>query len=154
LNLHGLEVDLKVTSLRQPQSFCPFRDATQKIYGLGYHLLIFVYEKQDIATEKVAMLKILHTVFIKEHTGDYQTTFGLRRILAQSGNRDDIEAFLLERNLPLDDIGRQRLAELILAQPPRLGYLTISNALQWRLQYSRAIELANNPEFQGLESLL
>jgi hypothetical protein len=26
--------------------------------------------------------------------------------------------------------------------PPALGYLTISNALQWRLQYSRAIEQA------------
>ena len=25
---------------------------------------------------------------------------------------------------------------------PRLGYLTISNALQWRLQYSRVIEQA------------
>lgn len=28
-----LEVDLKVTSIRQPQSSCPFRDASQKVYG-------------------------------------------------------------------------------------------------------------------------
>ena len=40
-----LRVDLKVTSIRQPQSSCPFRDASQKIYGLGYHLLIFVYNR-------------------------------------------------------------------------------------------------------------
>src|ERR1043165_7053172 len=33
-----LEVDLKVTSIRQPQSSCPFRAASQKVYGLGYHL--------------------------------------------------------------------------------------------------------------------
>jgi hypothetical protein len=26
--------------------------------------------------------------------------------------------------------------------PPALGFLTISNALQWRLQYSRVIERA------------
>ncbi|MBE9479761.1 MAG: restriction endonuclease, partial [Chloroflexi bacterium] len=41
-----------------------------------------------------------------------------------------------------DDIQAQRLAEEILANPPEIGYLTISNALQWRLQYSRVIEKA------------
>jgi hypothetical protein len=38
-----LEVDLKVTSIRQPQSSCLFRNASQKVYGLGYHLLILAY---------------------------------------------------------------------------------------------------------------
>ena len=42
-----LEVDLKVTSSRQPQSSCPFREASQKVYGLGYHLLVYVYDKLD-----------------------------------------------------------------------------------------------------------
>ncbi len=37
--------DIKVTSIKQPQSSCPFRDAKQKIYGLGYNLLVFVYDK-------------------------------------------------------------------------------------------------------------
>ena len=41
----SLDVDIKVTSIRQPQSSCPFRSARQKIYGLGYSLLIFVYDK-------------------------------------------------------------------------------------------------------------
>ena len=31
-----LRVDMKVTSIRQPQSSCPFKSARQKIYGLGY----------------------------------------------------------------------------------------------------------------------
>src|ERR1700678_3123465 len=39
-----LDVDIKVTSIRQPQSSCPFKSARQKIYGLGYSLIIFVYE--------------------------------------------------------------------------------------------------------------
>jgi hypothetical protein len=39
--------DIKVTSVKQPQSSCPFRDAKQKIFGLGYNLLIFVYDKKD-----------------------------------------------------------------------------------------------------------
>ncbi len=41
-----LHVDIKVTSIRQPQSSCPFQSARQKIYGLGYSLLVFVYEKK------------------------------------------------------------------------------------------------------------
>jgi restriction system protein len=47
IDFPSLLVDLKVTSIRQPQSSCPFRDASEKVYGLGYHLLIFVYEKRD-----------------------------------------------------------------------------------------------------------
>lgn len=42
-----LMVDMKVTSIRQPQSSCPFKSARQKIFGLGYSLLIFVYAKED-----------------------------------------------------------------------------------------------------------
>jgi hypothetical protein len=30
--------------------------------------------------------------------------------------------------------------------PPKVGYLTISNALQWRLQYSRVIQEAGNAD--------
>src|SRR5947207_4745967 len=47
IDFPGLEVDIKVTSIRQPQSSCPFKSASQKIYGLGYSLLVFVYEKKD-----------------------------------------------------------------------------------------------------------
>ncbi|MFQ5641658.1 MAG: restriction endonuclease, partial [bacterium] len=42
-----INTDMKVTSIKQPQSSCPFRNAKQKIYGLGYNLLLFVYEKID-----------------------------------------------------------------------------------------------------------
>jgi len=49
-------------------------------------------------------------------------------------------AFILERNLPVDDIHATKLAEEILKAPPKQGYLTISNALQWRLHYSRIIQ--------------
>ena len=30
-----IQTDIKVTSIRQPQSSCPFKDAKQKIFGLG-----------------------------------------------------------------------------------------------------------------------
>lgn len=138
-----LGVDMKVTSIRQPQSSCPFKAARQKLYGLGYSLLVFVYEKTDDAAKRSGNLKVLHTIFVDSgRTADYQTTSGLRRIIENSGNLDDIIAFLHERYLPVDDIMAQELAEEILADPPGVGYLTISNALQWRLQYSRVIEQA------------
>ena len=39
IDFPDLNVDVKVTSVKQPQSSSPFRSARQKIYGLGYSLL-------------------------------------------------------------------------------------------------------------------
>lgn len=148
-----LEVDIKATSIKQPQSSCPFRNASQKVYGLGYHLLVFVYEKTDRHDIRATQLTFHHAVFVeRERTGDYQTTYGIRGILSRNGNKDDIIAFLEERNLPLDEPGRDTLAEQILLNPPEIGYLTVSNALQWRLQYGRAIGVAGT--IQGVEEWL
>jgi len=138
-----LNVDLKVTSIKQPQSSCPFRSARQKIYGLGYAVLIYVYDKTDDNKQKTSRLSIKHTIFVEDHrTGDFQTTSGLRKIIENNGILDDIIAYFEERLLPVDEIGAQKLAEEILQNPPELGYLTISNALQWRLQYNRVIQEA------------
>lgn len=155
LDFPELQIDLKVTSIRQPQSSSPFRSASEKVYGLGYGLLVFVYEKVDDHASRTALLSLRHAMFVaRERTGDYQTTYGLREILCRNGNMDDVMAFLEERNLPLDDIGREVLAERILREPPEVGYLTISNALQWRLQYRRIIERASSADTEGIEDLL
>lgn len=149
IDLPFLEVDIKVTSIKQPQSSCPFSNVKQKIYGLGYHLLIFVYDKTDDHTLKTSNLNILHNIFVeKELTADFQTTKGLLDIINNQGNSDDIIAFMYERSLPIDDIEAQDLSEYILKNPPKQGYLTISNALQWRLQYKRVIEKAG--QVQGI----
>jgi hypothetical protein len=138
-----LLVDIKVTSIKQPQSSCPFRSARQKIFGLGYSLLIFVYEKTDDLSSKTGNLNILHSIFVSsERTGDYQTTTGLIKIIENNGNKDDILAFFEERMLPVDGIEANIIADEILNNNLTIGYLTISNALQWRLQYSRVIEQA------------
>src|SRR6266568_5470936 len=153
IDFPDLGIDIKATSIRQPQSSCPFRDASQKVYGLGYHLLVFVYEKIDPHELRAAQLSIRHAIFIaRERTGDYQTTYGLKGILSRNGNKDDVVAFLEERNLPLDEIGRDLLADRIMREPPEIGYLTVSNALQWRLQYGRAIGAIG--KIEGVEDLL
>jgi hypothetical protein len=143
IDFPALEVDIKVTSIRQPQSSCPFKSARQKIYGLGYSLLVFVYDKTDNEKTRTARLDLHHTIFVqKERTADFQTTSGLLRLLENKANRDDILAFFQERMLPVDDVEAETLADEVLRAPPELGYLTVSNALQWRLQYGRVIEQA------------
>jgi hypothetical protein len=145
IDLPALDVDIKVTSIKQPQSSCPFRSATQKVFGLGYHLLVFVYDKYDDSENRTGRLDMQHTIFVdRSRTADFQTTRGIADILNREGNKDDIIAFIMERNLPVDEIGANQLAERILESPPNQGYLTISNALQWRLQYSRVIQQAGS----------
>jgi len=103
--------------------------------------LIFVYSKTDDAKNRTATLDILHTVFVeKERTADYQMTTGLKQILKNKGNADDLVSFMQNRNLPLDEIEAYQIAEELLNGKQLIeGYLTISNALQWRLQYGRVI---------------
>ena len=85
----------------------------------------------------------MHTIFVsKERTADYQTTTGIRKILENQGNKDDLLAFFQERMLPIDEVASDALAEELMPQLPEIGYLTISNALQWRLQYRRVIDEA------------
>ncbi len=138
-----LGVDIKVTSIKQPQSSCPYKNARQKIFGLGYSLLLFVYEKTDEQQTRTARLNILHSIFIKaERTADYQVTTGILSILKNNGNKDDIVAFMQDHLLPVEEIQALQIADEIIENPPNTGYLTISNALQWRLQYRRVIEEA------------
>jgi len=143
IDFPGLGVDMKVTSIRQPQSSCPFKSARQKIYGLGYSLIVFVYDKADDDSSRTATLRIVHAVFVEmDYTADFQLTRGLRAILDNDGNADDLVAFMSEKNLPVDEIEMNNLATEIRQKRPEQGYLTISNALQWRLQYGRVIEKA------------
>lgn len=70
-------------------------------------------------------------------------TTGLLKILENQGNAEDLVAFMRDKNLPVDDIEANSIAiDLLKTKTLEIGYLTISNALQWRLQYSRVIEKA------------
>lgn len=145
IDLPLINVDIKTSRVSRPQSSCPYESAEQKVYGLGYNLLVFLYEKTDDERTQSAKLDIERAIFIdKEVTGDYRTSKGLLDILAKDANGDDVVAYLLDMNLPLDDNGAKQLAKKIIETPPRQGCLTISNALQWRLQFNRAISLVND----------
>ena len=145
--------DIKVTSIKQPQSSCSFKDAKQKIFGLGYNLLVFVYDKVDDPKTKTSKLDFISCSFIsKERTADYTTTYRLREMVKDKANIEDIVAYLNDKNIPADEITLNRLAKQILKTPPVQGYLTISNALQWRLQYQRVVTL--DKAVQGISKLI
>lgn len=147
LDFPQLGVDIKTTSIRQPQSSCPFRGLRQKIYGLGYSLIVFVYQKNDNAANKTATLAITDTIFVKaEHTADFQMTQGLLSILDNNGNEADLASFMQSRALTEDPYELELLAKEVMQSRPIQGYLTISPALQWRLNYTRAIALAGTVE--------
>lgn len=151
IDFPSINLDLKVTSARQPQSSSPFRSATQKIYGLGYNLLVVVYIKRDVHEEQTAYLDIQNVIYIDmTRTGDYTLTKEIRSIIENVDGGaysdeiavEELDALLENKNVPLDDASRRALAERLLDDVPEQGVLTISNALQWRLQYARAISMA------------
>lgn len=153
LDLPSVNTDIKVTSIKQPQSSCPFKDSKQKIFGLGYNLLVFVYKKYDDPKKKMGMLDFVSCNFIdKSRTADFQTTSGLHNIISNQGNQDDIFAFLIDHNIPSDEVTLYKMAGDIIQNPPQIGYLTISNALQWRLQYGRIVSL--NENIEGIDQII
>lgn len=148
-----IQTDIKVTSIKQPQSSCPFKDAKQKIFGLGYNLLVFVYDKTDDPDTQTAILNFVSCSFVhKERTADYTTTFRLREMVNDGANEADIVAYLQDKNIPADEITLSKIAEQIMETLPEQGYLTISNALQWRLQYQRIVAL--NDDIPGIDKIV
>ena len=139
IDLPSFNTDIKVTSVRQPQSSSPFGSFKQKVEGLGYDLMLFVYSKLDEAAEcRVEFVAVRHVP--SRLTADFQTTRGLRKlILEDDGNADDVFAFLVGKNIPADESSLFDYAKWLVDNPPEQGYITISNALQWRLQYGRIV---------------
>lgn len=69
-------------------------------------------KRPTTASERRAVLDFKNVVFVRaDKTGDFQTTKGILGILERDGNIEEIVAFLEERNLFLDEVGRLHLAE-------------------------------------------
>jgi len=138
-----INTDVKVTSVKQPQSSCPYKSSRQKIFGLGYNLLVLVYDKKD--TESTCCLNFLNCTFIDQtRTADFTVTKRLIEMIKDGANKADIIAYFEDRNIPGDEITLDQLADEVMQNNVHQGYLTISNALQWRLQYQRVISLSNS----------
>lgn len=138
-----INTDIKVTSYRQPQSSCPYKSSRQKIFGLGYNLLVLVYDKKD--ENGTSKLDFINCTFVsQERTADFTTTKRLIEMIKDGANKEDIIGYFVDKNIPGDEVTLGQLAEEVLRSELMQGYLTISNALQWRLQYQRVISLGNS----------
>ena len=145
IDLPSLEIntDIKVTSVRQPQSSCPYKSSRQKIFGLGYNLLVLVCDKKD--TIDSSYLNFLNCTFIEDsRTADFTVTKRISEMLKDGANKEDIIGYFVDKNIPGDEIAHDKLADEVLSKGVQQGYLTISNALQWRLSYQRVISLSNS----------
>ncbi len=144
IDLPELNVDIKTTRATKSQSSCPFKSARQKIFGLGYSLLIFTYNRVDDPANHKSKLLIERTVFIDSAvTADHATTLHLRKMIEKKANQEDIFAYLVKCNPTIDKNEAKNLAAEVLRSPPVQGYLTITPALQWRLKYSHALRLTD-----------
>ena len=131
----------------------PIQRCKAENFGLGYNLLVFVYDKTDDPATQTAILNFVSCSFVsKERTADYTTTSILNDMKKVDANEDDIVAFLEGIKLPADEITLQQIAGIILATEIPIGYLTISNALQWRLQYKRIVNLSD--DVPGVEKIV
>ena len=138
-----INTDIKVTSYRQPQSSCPYKSSRQKIFGLGYNLLVLVYDKKD--ENGTSKLDFINCTFVsQERTADFTTTKRLIEMVKDGANKGDVVGYFVDKNIPGDEITLEQLAEEVFERKIVQGYLTISNALQWRLQYQRVISLGNS----------
>ena len=64
-------------------------------------------------------------------------------MIDDGANKDDIVGFLVDKYVPGDATVYSDLADEILRNKPKQGYLTINNDLQWRLKYTKVISLEN-----------
>lgn len=104
-------------------------DARRKIFGLGYHLLLFVYDNTDDPTSQTVRLRFVSCAFIaKERTAGYPTTFRLREMVADGANAEDIAAYRWNTCVATDEATLNLLAEQVLKGVPEQGFLTTSNA--------------------------
>ena len=149
IDLPTINTDIKFTSVKQPQFSLPYKDSKQKIFGLGYNLIVFIYKKDDASDLNITFSSV--TFVNKERTADYTLTKLIRQHLEIGANEEDIYALLNDRNIPGDDVTYNQIVTEIMTHLPEQGYLTISNALQWRAQYSRLESVAGN--VKGIDKL-
>ena len=142
IDLPSLNTDIKSTSKKQPQSSSPFRSLRQKIEGLGHNLLLFVYEREKDVNFNFSAVRFIPA----NRTGDYATTLQLRELIEQGAGEETLFGWLAAKqadsNFDYDVDDLKEYARALIGAPPGQGWLTLSAAFQWRLQYGRVLTTA------------
>lgn len=152
-----LGVDVKATRLEKPQSSAPVKSAREALYGLGYDLVLIVYKvvEFDPPQKDESRLEFPKAVFIeKDRTGDYRHTRHVRSMVEQQKPRSEIARWLYDQGIGrrLDEC--EELADEVLANPPKIGHVTVTPVPQWRMNYNVTLTRVADPSSEGVISLL
>lgn len=137
-----LNLDVKATSKTQPQSSIPMRAPIERIRGMNYDILVFIYDMDKSGDER--SVEIEHCSYIpRERTSDHRKSKEARELIEEYEN-NDISWSELKTNIKeltgvshlesVEVVTDEQLEELI-KNPPKEGAITVSAAAQWRPQY-------------------
>lgn len=138
IDLPAFNLDVKTTSNRQPQSSSPFDDPGERITGVDYNILLFVYDKQSV--EGGNRFEIVSCAYIpRERASDYRKSENARKLVADYREGKLSEAELREQLEELTGVGAisDEKFEEIKRDPPKTGAITMTPAVQWRFNYNK-----------------
>jgi len=137
LDFPDVPMDFKLTDAARPQSSIPAAGRHEMLWGLGYHVLVAIYQKSPRDGAIYLALDDLWCLDA-EQTADRRTTEEVQRLVRHDA-RDGVLARYLEQRLPFCRAEEARVqVARIRAQPPVLGQLTLSPAMQYRATYNGA----------------
>lgn len=141
IDLPAFNLDVKTTSNRHPQSSSPFDDPGERITGVDYNILLFVYDRKSV--EGGNKFEIVSCAYIpKERASDYRKSENARTLVADYREGTLTESELREQLEELTGIGAisDEKFEEIKQNPPKKGGITMTPAVQWRFNYNKMVK--------------
>lgn len=141
IDLPAFNLDVKTTSNRQPQSSSTFDDPGERIVGVDYNILLFVYDKQSVDGGNKFEIKTCAYI-PKERASDYRKSDDAVKLVADYREGKLSESELREQLEDLTGVGAisDKKFEEIKNDPPEKGAITITPALQWRFNYNKMVK--------------
>lgn len=141
IDLPAFNLDVKTTSNRQPQSSSTFDDPGERIVGVDYNILLFIYHKQSVDGGNKFQIKTCAYI-PKERASDYRKSDDAVKLVADYREGKLSESELREQLENLTGVGAisDEKFEEIKENPPEKGAITITPALQWRFNYNKMVK--------------
>lgn len=152
-----LNLDVKATSESQPQSSIPMKYPLERITGMQYDVLVFIYKKdRSVYGNKIDVVNCSYIP--KERTGDHRKSEKARELIHKYKNEDISRDILKSRIEELTGLSHFEGIELVteeqlddmIQNPPKKGAMTVSAAAQWRPSYNQMTKSDEGKEFEKI----
>lgn len=142
LDFPELEVDVKTTSAKLRSSSAPFKSYREAVFGLGYDLLVFMYEPvidfvPDGQTTAGQTVRITRTLYVdRKDTRDHKLLWQLAQCETPELRVNAVRArYPGASEADAEDIVREVTPELLGTVGTTTPAVSMCAALQWRLKY-------------------